>query len=71
LGGMGEIFMQPIKYLNGGIGVSGLNGISGNPPHNNEILYSHEAAATPGDNVIFFDGVDYYLLMFPMSLSSL
>ena len=54
-----DVFMQPIKYLNGGVGVSGLNGLTGDPLHNS-IYYSHEAAKYPHDNAIFFDGVDYY-----------
>ena len=57
-----DVFMQPIKYLNGGVGVSvnGLNGaFIGNPLHNS-VYYSDEAAEYPHENVIFFDGINYY-----------
>ncbi|WP_075603107.1 hypothetical protein [Saccharicrinis aurantiacus] len=52
-----DLFMQPIKYLNGVPSVS-LSGLQGNT--NEEIFYSEDAAQTPQSNVIFFDGVNYY-----------
>lgn len=52
-----DLFMQPIKYLNG-IPSASLNGLQGGA--NEEIFYSEDAAQTPESNVIFFDGIDYY-----------
>ncbi len=51
-----EIFMQPIKYLNG-VPSATLSGLASVPLDN--IYYSPEAANTPED-VIFFDGTDHY-----------
>lgn len=46
-------FMTPIKYL---------DGLAGDVPATPEaeLFYSDEAAETPNNNVIFFDGLDYY-----------
>ncbi|MBR8534416.1 hypothetical protein KDU71_02505 [Carboxylicivirga sediminis] len=52
-----DLFMQPIKYLNG-VPSASLNGLQGNAIDN--LYYSEEAAETPETNVIFFDGIDYY-----------
>ncbi len=52
-----DLFMQPIKYLNG---VASLNGLSGGNPLQQPVYFSPEAANTPQKDVIFFDGVDYY-----------
>lgn len=51
-----DLFMQPIRYLNGAT----LQGLQGGNPLAYRGLYSHEAAMTPQENVIFFDGVNYY-----------
>ncbi|MGQ1786342.1 hypothetical protein [Saccharicrinis sp. GN24d3] len=51
-----DLFMQPIKYLNG-VPSASLNGLQGS---NIDLYYSEEAAETPQENVIFFDGLDYY-----------
>lgn len=52
-----DLFMQPIKYLNG-VPSASLNGLQGDAIAK-DLYYSEEAAETPED-VIFFDGVDYY-----------
>ncbi len=52
-----DLFMQPIKYLNG-VPSASLAGLQGNSIDN--LYYSEEAARTPQSNVIFFDGIDYY-----------
>lgn len=56
-----DLFMQPIKYLNG-VPRASLNGLSGG--HHGlvdlgNLYYSEEAAEEPRD-VVFFDGLDYY-----------
>ncbi|MBN2649332.1 MAG: hypothetical protein JXR50_06290 [Prolixibacteraceae bacterium] len=54
-----DLFMQPIKYLNGVPSVS-LNGLQGGHRIDlNNLYYSEEAASDPRD-VVFFDGIDYY-----------
>ncbi len=55
-----DLFMQPIKYLNG-VPSASLNGLQGAAVARakSELYYSEEAAETPGD-VVFFDGLDYY-----------
>lgn len=45
-------FMTPIKFLNGLAG--------DDAPAPVELFYSDEAAETPQNNVVFFDGIDYY-----------
>lgn len=52
-----DLFMQPIKYLNG-VPSASLNGLQGGSVDN--LYYSEEAADTPQSNVVFFDGIDYY-----------
>jgi hypothetical protein len=52
-----DLFMQPIKYLNG-IPSASLNGLQGDAIAK-DLFYSEEAAETPED-VIFFDGLNYY-----------
>nr|WP_321453580.1 hypothetical protein [uncultured Carboxylicivirga sp.] len=51
-----DLFMQPIKYLNG-VPSASLSGLQGGSV---DLYYSEEAADTPQNNVIFFDGIDYY-----------
>jgi hypothetical protein len=53
-----DLFMQPIKYLNG-VPSASLNGLQGNTV-DTSLYYSEEAAETPESNVIFFDGINYY-----------
>lgn len=52
-----DLFMQPIKYLNG-VPSASLNGLQGDTI-TKDLYYSEEAAETPED-VIFFDGINYY-----------
>jgi hypothetical protein len=52
-----DLFMQPIKYLNG-VPSASLNGLQGDAIAK-DLFYSEEAAETPED-VIFFDGLNYY-----------
>jgi len=52
-----DLFMQPIKYLNG----TALNGLQGSNPLKQPIYFSEEAANTAEKDVIFFDGLDYYV----------
>ncbi len=52
-----DLFMQPIKYLNG-VPSASLNGLRGGVVPN--LYYSPEAAREKSNNVIFFDGLDYY-----------
>jgi len=52
-----DLFMQPIKYLNG-VPSASLNGLQGDAIVK-DLYYSEEAAETPED-VIFFDGLNYY-----------
>lgn len=53
-----DLFMQPIKYLNG-VPSASLNGAQGDSI-SPSVYYSPEAAREQRDNVIFFDGLDYY-----------
>ncbi len=52
-----DLFMQPIKYLNGVPSVT-LSGLQGNAV--DELYYSEEAATVPESNVIFTDGLNHY-----------
>ncbi len=56
--GKHDLFMQPIKYLNGTPSLS-LNGLNGSAIADN-LYYSEEAAQVPNNNVVFFDGIDFY-----------
>ncbi len=51
-----DLYMQPIKYLNG-VPDPSLNGLYGDTE---PVYYSEEAAQIPDNDVVFFDGLDYY-----------
>jgi hypothetical protein len=57
-----DLFMQPIKYLNG-VPRASLNGLSGGLlglAKGGNLYYSEEAAEIPPGDFLFFDGLDYY-----------
>lgn len=54
-----DLFMQPIKYLNG-VPSASLNGLQGGTVYDDNVYYSPEAAQETRDGVVFFDGLDYY-----------